>query len=118
MIEWKKENPHKDIGKQKFKVKQYYSAWVEYEVVADNKDDAMNKVIEHGGVEKVVWEDGCLGHAEVVGQDYNYVDHDDVEKVAECVPYEDSDIDTGEEMLNFEDPDWTTDSYRWKKENQ
>ena len=29
-----KDNPHKDIGKQKFRVRKAYTAWVEYDVVA------------------------------------------------------------------------------------
>jgi hypothetical protein len=117
MIEYKKEDPHKDIGKSKFRVKTYYTAWVEYDVEAKDKDEAMDKVIEHGGIERIEWQDGCLGDAEVYAQDYNFVDHDDTVKVAECVPYEDTDIDTGEEMLNYEDPEWTSDEFRWKDEN-
>ena len=38
MIEYKKDNPHKEIGKQKFRVKTCYTAWVEYDVIADSKD--------------------------------------------------------------------------------
>jgi len=30
-----KESPHKDIGKQKFRVRKSYTAWVEYDVVAE-----------------------------------------------------------------------------------
>ena len=44
------DNPHKDIGKQKFRVKKYYNVWVEYDVVADTKDEAENAVIDHGGL--------------------------------------------------------------------
>ena len=32
---YKKDDPHKDIGKQKFRVRKAYTAWVEYDVVAD-----------------------------------------------------------------------------------
>ena len=39
-----------------------------------------------------------------------------VQKIEECVPYEDQDIDTNEHYENYEDPEWTKDSYRWKKE--
>jgi hypothetical protein len=117
MIEYKKDNPHKDIGKQKFRIRTNYSAWVEYDVIADSKDEAMDKMIEHGGIEKIEWQDGCLGDAEVYACDHNFVEHGDIQKVEECVPYEDSDIDTGEEMLNYEDPDWTSDEFRWKDEH-
>ena len=36
--EYGKDNPHKDIGKQKFRVRKAYHVWVEYDVVANNKD--------------------------------------------------------------------------------
>ena len=39
-----------------------------------------------------------------------------VQKIEECVPYEEWDSDTDVHYDNYEDPDWTTDSYRWKKE--
>jgi hypothetical protein len=93
MIEYKKDNPHKDIGKQKFRIRTNYSAWVEYDVIADSKDEAMDKMIEHGGIEKIEWQDGCLGDAEVYACDHNFIEHGDIQKVEECVPYEDSDID-------------------------
>jgi len=115
MIEYKKDNPHQDIGKQKFRVKKYFSAWVEYDVIADSKDEAEDKVIEHGGIDRIEWQDGCLGDAEVYACDHNFVESGDTVKVEECVPYEDTDIDTGEDMLNYEDPDWTSDEFRWKK---
>ena len=44
-----KDNPHKDIGKQKFRVRMAYTAYVEYDVVADSKDEAVNAVIEKVG---------------------------------------------------------------------
>ena len=34
---YKKDDPHKDIGKQKFRVRKHYTAWVEYDVVANSK---------------------------------------------------------------------------------
>ena len=53
-----KDNPHPDIGKQKFRVRKAYTAWVEYDVVADSKDEAIDAVIDHGGIEKIEWEEG------------------------------------------------------------
>ena len=102
-----KDKPHKDIGKQKFRVKTYYTAWVEYDVEAKDKDEAMDKVIEHGGIEKIEWADGCLGDAEVYAQDWNFVEHGDTEKVAECVPYEDN------STVDYSDPNWTTNEFEW-----
>ena len=56
---------------------------------------------------------------EVYATDWNSdhgVDIDQpVEKVAECVPYEDWDCDTDQYFDNYEDPEWTGDSSRWTK---
>ena len=45
---YKKDDPHKDIGKQKFRVRKHYSVWVEYDVVAENRSEAESAVMEHG----------------------------------------------------------------------
>ena len=128
---FKKDDPHKDIGKQKFRVRRHYTAWVEYEVVANSKEEADDAVREHGGIEKIEWQDGYYGDepVEVYCQDYNSdldTDYDyekhgrepRVQKVEECVPYEDWDSDTDEHFENYEDPEWTADSARWKKEEK
>ena len=111
---YNKLNPHADIGKQKFRVRRYYTAWVEYDVVADSKDEAENAVIEQGGIEKIEWAEGYHKDepVEVYANDYNSDYDRDTErawKVAECVPYEDND------SIDFEDPNWTTDDYEWTK---
>jgi len=119
---YKKDDPHKDIGKQKFRVRKAYTAWVEYDVVADSKDEAIDAVIEHGGIDKIEWSEGYHKDepVEVYAQDYNPDSTESFEavKVAECVPYEERDIDTDQEFENYEDPEWTTDEYRWKKEEE
>lgn len=119
---YKKDDPHKDIGKQKFRVRKAYTAWVEYDVVAESKDEAIDAVIEHGGIERIEWSDGYHKDepVEVYAQDYNpdASESFDAVKVAECVPYEERDIDTDQDFENYEDPEWTTDEYRWKKEEE
>ena len=117
---FKKDDPHKDIGKQKFRVRKAYATWVEYDVVADSKEEAEEAVSEHGGIEKIEWQEGYHNDepVEVYATDWNSdydVDIDQpVEKVAECVPYEDYDSDAGH-FDNYEDPEWSSDDYRWKK---
>ena len=111
---YNKDKPHADIGKQKFRVRRYYTAWVEYDVVADSKDEAENAVIEQGGIEEIKWAEGYHKDepVEVYAHDYNSDYDRDTErawKVAECVPYEDNDC------IDFEDPNWTTDDYEWTK---
>jgi hypothetical protein len=119
---YKKDDPHKDIGKQKFRVRKAYTAWVEYDVVAENKDEAIDAVIEHGGIDKIEWSEGYHKDepVEVYAQDYNVDSTESFEavKVAECVPYEEWDSDTDQNFDNYEDPEWTTDEYRWKREEE
>ena len=55
---FKKDDPHKDIGKQKFRVRRAYTTWVEYDVVADSKEEAEVAVREHGGIDKIEWQEG------------------------------------------------------------
>ena len=112
---YSKDNPHKDIGKQKFRVRMAYTAWVEYDVVAMNKDQAVNAVIDHGGIERIEWSEGYHDDepVEVHANDWN-TDHSqdagtfDVEKVAECVPYEDN------SCIDYSDYDWSTNEFDWK----
>jgi len=111
-----KDNPHKDIGKQKFRVRKAYTAWVEYDVVAETKDEAIDAVIEQGGIEKIVWSEGYHKDepVEVYAQDYNPDSTESFEavKVAEAIPYEDSD------SIDYGDYEWSTDEFEWKKEEQ
>ena len=126
---YKKDTPHQDIGKQKFRVKKFYNVEVDYEVVANSKEEAEDAVQEHGGIEKIEWQDGYYGDepVEMKYYDHNWdqqaeIDYEKygreprVQKIEECVPYEDWDSETDVHFDNYEDPDWTTDSYRWKKE--
>ena len=126
---YKKDNPHQDIGKQKFRVKKFYNVEVDYEVVANSKEEAEDAVQEHGGIDKIEFQDGYYGDepVEMKYYDHNWdqqaeIDYEKygreprVQKIEECVPYEEWDSDTDVHYDNYEDPDWTTDSYRWKKE--
>ena len=121
---FKKDDPHKDIGKQKFRVRKHYSVWVEYDVVAENRSEAESAVMDQGGIDRIEWQEGYHNDepVEVYATDWNSdygVDIDQpVEKVEECVPYEDYDSDTGKHFDNYEDPEWTGDTYRWKKEEK
>ena len=123
-----KDNPHKDIGKQKFRVRKHYSVWVEYDVVAENRSEAESAVMDQGGIDRIEWQEGYHNDepVEVYANDYEsdyQAESDDeqygrtprVQKIAECVPYEDWDSDTDQHFDNYEDPEWTGDEYRWKK---
>jgi hypothetical protein len=108
-----RDTPHKDIGKQKFRVRKYYTAWVEYDVVAENKDEADSIVMDHCGIERIDWQEGYHNDepVEVVASDHD-MDHsvDTMShKVAECVPYEDN------STIDFSDPNWTENEFEWKE---
>lgn len=120
------ENPHQDIGKSKFRVRRQYTCWVEYDVIAKDRDEAEEAVSQEGGIEKIEWQEGWYkgDPIEVYAGDYDS-DYDAerdyekyrgplVTKIEECVPYEDRDIDTDEDILDYTDPEWTSDEYRWK----
>jgi len=119
---YKKDDPHRDIGKQKFRVRKAYTAWVEYDVVASNHDEAIDAVIEQGGIDKIEWSEGYHNGepVEVYAQDHNpdSTESFEAEKVAECVPCEDWDADTDQNFDNYEDPEWTADEYRWRVSNK
>ena len=117
-----KDNPHKDIGKQKFRVRKHYSVWVEYDVVAENRSEAESAVMEHGGIKSIDWADGYHNDepVEMYANDWNsdyQAESDDeqygrtprVQKIAECIPYEDS------STIDYSDPNWSTDDWEWNK---
>ena len=117
-----KDNPHKDIGKQKFRVRRAYTTWVEYDVVADSKEEAEDAVREHGGIDKIEWQEGYHNDepVEVYANDYEsdyQAESDDeqygrtprVQKIAECIPYEDN------STIDYSDPNWSTDEFEWTK---
>ena len=113
-----KDNPHKDIGKQKFRVRKHYSVWVEYDVVAENRSEAESAVMDQGGIDKIEWQEGYHNDepVEVYANDYEsdyQAESDDeqygrtprVQKIAECIPYEDN------STIDYSDPDWSTDEF-------
>jgi len=118
-----KDNPHKDIGKQKFRVRKHYSVWVEYDVVADNRSEAESAVMDQGGIEKIEWQEGYHNdepvemYANDWESDYQAESDDEqygrtprVQKIAECIPYEDN------STIDYSDPDWSTNEFEWQKE--
>ena len=110
-----RDNPHKDIGKKKYRVRKAYTAWVEYDVIADSKDEAESAVMEHCGIEKIEWADGYhKGEpVEVYASDHD-MDHsvnEDAKKIEECVPYEDN------STVDYSDPNWTANEFEWLDED-
>ena len=115
MKEYSKDNPHQDIGKKKYRIRQNYNIWVEYDVGADSASEAEEAVLEEGGIEKIDWKEGFhdMHEVSVYANDWNTDYSQDLyntKKVEECVPYEDN------EGIYYDDPEWTSDDFRWKEE--
>lgn len=116
MKEYSKDKPHEDIGKKKYRIRQNYNIWVEYDVVADSVSEAEEAVLEEGGIDKIEWKEGFhdMHEVSVYANDWNTDYSQDLyntKKVEECVPYEDN------EGIYYDDPEWTSDDFRWKKED-
>lgn len=116
MKEYSKDKPHQDIGKKKYRIRQNYNIWVEYDVVADSASEAEEAVLEEGGIDKIEWKEGFhdMHEVSVYANDWNTDYSQDLyntKKVEECVPYEDN------EGIYYDDPEWTSDDFRWKKED-
>ena len=110
---FEKNNPHPDIGKQKFRVRKTYTAWVEYDVVADSKEEAESAVMDVCGIERIKWSEGYHNDhpVEMYANDHDMdysSDTDFTKKIAECVPYEDT------EFKDYSDPYWTADEFEWQ----
>jgi hypothetical protein len=116
---YKKDNPNKDIGYQKWVVRKIYEVEVGYEIVAKTKAEA-EELLEKE--EKINLEEvdayGATFRETITGKHISDLSGDEPttwEKVEECVPTEDSDIETNESFLNYEDPSWTTQEIEWNK---
>ena len=116
---YKKDTPNKEIGYQKWQVRKTYEVEMEYEIVAKTKEEAeellSNK--EHINIEDVD-EYGDTFRETIKGRHINDMSGDEPvewKKIEECVPREDTDIDTGKKFLNYEEPDWISDDYEWIK---
>ena len=116
---YKKDTPNGEIGYQKWRVRKTYEVEMEYEITAKTKEEA-EKILEEKECIKVedVDDYGETFRETIKGTHVNDMSGDEPvewEKIEECVPREDTDIDTGKRFLNYEDPDWTKDEYEWYK---
>ena len=116
---YKKDTPDKEIGYQKWRVRKTYEVEMEYEIVAKTRkeaDDLLEKK-ECVKVENIDDYGNTLGET-IIGKHVNDMSGDEPvewKKIEECLPRDDIDIDTDKRFLNYEDPDWVSDDYEWKK---
>ncbi len=116
---YKKDTPHGEIGYQKWLVRKTYEVEMEYEIVTKTKAEAED-LLERKECVKVeeVDEYGETYRETIRGSHVNDMSGDELvvwKKIEECLPRDDEDIDTGKRFLNYEDPDWISDDYEWRK---
>ena len=116
---YKKDTPNEEIGYQKWLVRKTYEVEMEYEIVAKTKEEA-DELFEKKECVNVedVDDYGETCRETITGRHVNDLSGDEPvswKKIAECVPREDTDMDTNEKYVNYEDPDWTKDDFEWKK---
>ena len=116
---YKKDKPNGEIGYQKWQVRKTYEVEMEYEIVAKTKEEA-EELLSSKECIKVedVDEYGETYREKINGKHVNDLSGDEFvewNKIEECVPRDDEDIDTGKRFLNYEDPDLVSDNYEWKK---
>jgi|TARA_R110002012_G_scaffold93368_1_gene226406 hypothetical protein len=116
---YKKDNPNKEIGYQKWQVKKTYEVEMLYTIVAKTKKEA-EELLEKNECVKVekVDEYGETFRETITGEHINDMSGDEPvewKKIEECLPRDDEDIDTGKRFLNYEDPDWSKEDFEWVK---
>ena len=116
---YKKDTPNGEIGYQKWLVRKTYEVDMEYEIVAKTKEEA-EELLEEKECVKVDYVDdyGKTFRETIQGRHVNDMEGDEPttwEKIEECVPREDTDIDTDKSFLNYEDPDWSKEDFEWVK---
>ena len=116
---YKKDKPNDDIGYQKWEVRKTYEVEMEYEIVAKTKEEA-EALLEKEEVIRVEEVDGYgkTFRETIQGKHSNDMSGDEPviwKKIEECIPREDTDVDTDEKYVNYEDPEWSSDDWDWLK---
>ena len=116
---YKKDTPDKEIGYQKWQVRKTYEVEMEYEIVAKTREEA-DEILEKKECVKVedIDDYGETFRETITGKHVNDMSGDEPvswKKIEECLPRDDEDIDPGNRILNYEDPDWSGNDLDWVK---
>jgi hypothetical protein len=117
---YKKDDPDKEIGYQKWQVRKTYEVEMTYEIVAKTKEEA-DELLEQKEIVKVEDVDGYgkTFRETIQGKHSNDMSGDEPtkwEKVEECIPSEDTDGDNDfKPFINYEDVTWSKDDWEWLK---
>ena len=117
---YKKDNPNKEIGYQKWRVRKTHEVIMEYTIVAKTKKEA-EEILEQKECIKVedVDDYGDTFRETIVGKHINDFSGDEPvewKKIEECIPSEDTDGENDfKPFINYEDANWSADDYEWLK---
>jgi len=120
---YKKDEPNKDIGYQKWEVRKIYEVEMTYEIVTKTKEEA-EELLEQKEIVRVEEVDdyGDTFRETIQGKHSNDMSGDEPtvwKKIEECVPSEDTDSDNDfKPFLNYEDVTWSKDDCDWLKTEQ
>jgi|TARA_R110000822_G_scaffold66871_3_gene163283 hypothetical protein len=118
---YKKDTPNPDIGLQRFKVRKYFTVEVEFDILANSKQDAERISNDTCDIKSIEWdcESGLKEHEQVEIESENWeIDYEIDElmyKVAECVPSYEIDIHTNKAFLDYEYGEYVSEEDQWKK---
>ena len=117
---YKKDNPDKEIGYQKWEIRKTHEVVMLYTITAKTKKEAED-ILERKECIKVEEVDdyGDTFREKIDGKYINDFSGDEEaiwKKVEECIPSEDTDSDNDfKPFINYEDANWTADDYDWLK---
>jgi len=116
---YKKDTPNSEIGFQKWVVTKTHEVIMEYEIVAKTKKEAEELLEQKECIDVERIDDyGVTFRETIKGRNISDFQGDEPvewKKIGECIPRDDEDIDTSKRFLNYEDPDWSEDSFEWYK---
>ena len=115
---YKKDTPNEEIGYQKWEVIKTYEVEARYEIVAKTKEEAEELLERKETPTEEVDDYGDTFRETIQSKFTNDLSGDEPttwKKIEECIPREDTDIDTDKIFLNYEDPDWSKDDFEWYK---
>ena len=115
---YKKDTPNGEIGYQKWEVEVPYEVVYRYTITAKTKSEADEMLDKYQSSSEEIDEYGKTFRETIQSKVVNDMQGDEPttwKKIEECIPREDTDMDTDKRFLNYEDPDWTKDEYEWLK---
>ncbi len=104
---YKKDTPSRDIGYQKWEVRKTYEVEMIYEITAKTKEEAEELLERKEDPKEEIDDYGDTFRETIKSRYYFDLSGDEPttwKKIEECIPREDTDMDTDQRFLNYEDP--------------